>query len=423
MGLVLGLVSLYRRVGTFVPPDVYFKDLLQDYLLGKAVLDGVDPYVPMQELTGRYVGQVVQAVVAHPIPHPPPVGILFAPLALLDYPTAATIWLGLQIICIVASVYLLGRTAGVRLSALITLAIAASTLALPQFYEDLDYGQLMLVLLTLLVAARFALLSGRQMLGGTLVGLAVLVKLIPWPLVLLFLLRRDWRALAASAGTIVLGYAVAGWIIGPGTVGRYITGVAPVEAETYRAAMPNISVASLGWRLFEGTVSPGAGIYGVTAPPLVRSAPAALIVSVGLPALVLLAACLIVRRQRSLDVSLGVMICASILISPVSWAYYMLLASIPAAQVIGWLIRHRLPVRETNLALLVALPLLPSYREWAFLAFAIAGQAPVESGQSALPFGPALSTMVPAVGVGLLGWLSVKLVDQRASARADETHG
>jgi len=56
---VFGLASLDLPLGHLVPPDAYYdKDFLQDYLLGKAVLDGVDPYLPLQALSVRYVANV-----------------------------------------------------------------------------------------------------------------------------------------------------------------------------------------------------------------------------------------------------------------------------------------------------------------------------------------------------------------------------
>src|SRR3990172_1765021 len=127
-------------------------------------------------------------------------------------------------------------------------------------------------------------------------------------------------------------------MVGLGRVVRYFSEVLPKESETYRAVVSNLSVWSFGWRAFDGTGPTASGsvvlsgLYGVTAPPLVSSATAALITSTGLAALVLASAYLGVRRVRGLSASLGLMICASILISPVSWGHYLVLAAIPVAQ-------------------------------------------------------------------------------------------
>jgi len=50
------------------------------------------------------------------------------------------------------------------------------------------------------------------------------------------------------------------------------------------------------------------------------------------------------------------------------------------------LVRRRLPRRETNWALLVAVPLLLSEHYWERIAFLMAGEAPMATGESSLPF-------------------------------------
>jgi len=133
----------------------------------------------------------------------------------------------------------------------------------------------------------------------------------------------------------------------------------------------------------------------------------------------LLVACLAVRKQRNLDVSLGVMISASILTVPISWSHYLVLAVIPAAQVIRWLAGHHLPSRETNLALLVTMLLII---DWGRLATFLAGPGPVVEGGIAVSFALALLTWMPAVAVGALAWLLVWLgpVDNGVDARRDQ---
>ena len=200
----------------------------------------------------------------------------------------------------------------------------------------------------------------------------------------------------------------------------YLTQVLPQVAAAYRAAAANISVWTLGWRVFSGTGS--TVIPSITASPLIKSALAALVVSAVVPALVLLIACLAVRKRRSLDASLGVMVCVSILVSPISWGHYLVLAAIPAAQVIRWLTCRQFPSRETNNALLVAGLLAIPDGAWAKLAFLLAGQTPVAGTGSTLPFAPSLLTLGPALAVGALGWLVLTLraaeMDEQAMPRA-----
>ncbi|MBI4491279.1 MAG: DUF2029 domain-containing protein [Chloroflexi bacterium] len=409
VGVGLGLASLAQTLVYLQPPYVYIRDFLQEYLLARAIADGTDPYLPVQALAERYVSDLALAselpvaVFPHPTPHPPTVGILFLPAALLDHRLAAMLWFGLELALLAAVVYLLVRPAGAWLSLWGILALATALLGWHPVWMELLVGQLMLLILLVLAGARLALLSGRQVLGGVLLGFAMLVKPVTWPLLLLFALRRNWRVLGASVSTIVLGYVVALVAIGLGPIARYFTQVLPAVANTYQERPLNQSLWTFGWRLFEGTTWTKF-LGGGTWPPPVESELAARVVSVAVPALALLIACLAVRR-RGLDASLAIMACLSIVINPIAWEHYFVLAIIPAAQVVRWLLKHRLPRRETNLALLVAALLVVSPGDWARLGHLVASQTLQPGGPLVLRFALALLPVMPVLAIGALGWL------------------
>jgi hypothetical protein len=386
-------------VGSLLPEYLSRKDFLQEYTLARAIADGIDPYLPTDVLAERYLGGLPQTLLPHPTPHPPTLGILLLPLALFDYSTAAVLWFGLEIVGWVVSVYLLGRAAGARLSIGVTLGIAAALLMWYPVWVEMAWGQLSLVMLPLLAGAWVALRSGRSALAGVLVGLAMLLKPVPFPLLLLFVLRKDWRALLGAGSVVLGGYVVAGSVVGLKTVETYFTEVLPLVTRIYRAIWGNISISSLGWRVFDGT---RLGLTDGVVPPLVQSAAAAQVASLGLAILLLLGASWVVRRQRSLGVSLGVMMAVSILLGPISWPHYLVLAAIPAAQAIRWLVRHRLPSRETNWALIVAMLLVI---DWVMVARPLALRAPIVDGALRVPFAVAQLPLMTAVSVAALAWL------------------
>ncbi len=406
---LLGVAELKVPVQSLVVPYVYLKDFLQEWLLARAFVEGVDPYLPIPELADRFLGPLpVHLIFPHPTPHPPTAGLLFLPIGFLSYPSAAALWVVLELICLVASVYLLGRIGNLRLGWGMMLVISATSLVWYPVVLDLALGQLMLPLLLLLSGAYYALLSGQRAAGGALLGISLLVKPIAWPVLLVFLVRREWRSLVAVLSTVLLGYGVAAWAIGANVVLVYLTQVLPTVTRFYQANPYNISAWTVGWRLFDGT---DAGILpGISAPPLVQSAPAAAVVSALLPALILLASLVTVWRQRSEARSLGLMICVSIMVSPISWNHYLLLTAIPAVEAGIWLIQHHLPSRATNLGLLVGMLLLTG-DEWTTLVLALVGKAIVPGGTVFVPFAPALLTLGPTVAVAALALLLVKLPD------------
>ena len=408
VAFLLGFVALKFPVESLMVPQLYRKDFLQEYLLVRAIAEGTNPYLPIPVLAGRFLGPLPVPLFPHPTPHPPTVGLLAFPLAFLDYSAAATVWVILEMGCLVASAYLLGRIAGFRMGAQAALVTTVIALAWFPTTSEIVLGQLMLPILLLLAGAIDSLRSGRRLLGGTLVGVSILLKPVAWPVLLVFVVRRDWRALAAAVSTALVGYGAAVWALGASTVFDYLTRVLPMVTRLYRASDGNISVWTVGWRVFDGTRSEV--LAGISAPPLVHSTQTAVVVSAALPAIILLGSLIAVRRQRSEARSLGLMICVSVLVSPISWGHYLILAAIPAAEVASWLIRHRLPSRETNAALIVAMLLLPG-NEWTRLALTIAGNTAMPDGTVQIPFASALLTLGPAVATAALAALLLALPD------------
>jgi hypothetical protein len=408
LSFLFGLsVALRNLAETLWAPQMYRKDFLQEYVLARAIAEGANPYLPIPVLAHRFLGPLPVQIYSQPTPHPPTVGLLLLPLAFLDYPTAAMVWLVLEVACLLASIYLLGRIAGVRLGVTATLTIAGIALMLYPVMLDLSLGQLMLPILVLLAGAVHSVRLGRGMLGGALVGISMLLKPVAWPVLLVFVVRGQRRALASAFSVVLAGYAAAVCAMGATTVFDYLTRVLPLVTRLYHAADRNISIWTVGWRLFDGMGSPA--MPELSAPPLVQSAQAAAVVSAGLPAFVLIASVIVIRKQRSERTALGLMVCVSILVSPISWTHYLVLAAVPAVRIGEWLIRHRLPSRETNVAVLVAITLLLG-DEWTRLAFVV-GKVAVPDGTALIPFWPALFTLGPAVAVAALAVLLMALPD------------
>ncbi|HVC32280.1 MAG TPA: glycosyltransferase family 87 protein [Chloroflexota bacterium] len=418
LAMVLGLASLSLSPQSLSPPAVYRIDFVQDYVMARAIADGTNPYLPTGDLVERYLGINPGSHFPHPTPHPPTAGLLLLPLTLVGYTTAAAIWFGCELAFLVASVYLVARAEGARVSPWALLATVSALFAWYPVSEDLGSGQLMVLLLVCLTGARLALRSKRSALGGALVGLAILAKPVPWPVLLLFAIRREWRALVSALATIGLGYAAAGLVIGIDRLFFYLTRVLPTVTDGYRAIARNLSLWTVGWRVFDGTrqtVFGGTVLPAIAAPPLFKLTVAAGIVSAALPLALLVAACVVVGKLDRLDAGLGVMICVSILVSPTAWSNYLVLAVIPAAQVIAWLNSHDFPKWETNVAILVGMALFVPLFVWAILAFAIAGEPPPPSLIGSLPFVPALLTLAPSAATTGLAYLMVRLASSRAA--------
>lgn len=402
LGVVAGLVSLGAAL---TKNDLLFsmqKDFIQSYVLARAVAEGIDPYQPITMLAARYLGPETPPTFPHPSPHPPTLALLLLPLALFDYRVATLLWLGLNLVVLELSLYPLADLAGKRLSVRKALIAGAIALAWFPVYLTLREGQVNLLLLLLVAGAVAALQHDRRLLAGVALGASLLIKQVMWPLLLLLLLRRQWRAVAACLVTVLIGYTLAAGVVGLPSLWTYLIDVLPAVARYYQGHV-NQSVWNLGHRLALDVL-----IVGLPRLQPFQSLLATGLAA-GLSALVLIGA-VVTTLRLPLIWAAGVMVCVSIVINPISWPHYLVLALVPAASVFRWLWMSKGPVRETNWALVIALLLLPSYGVWSYLT-PLSDQATdaFVTDNALLALMWTLLLKGPALAAAALAWLCIAL--------------
>jgi Glycosyltransferase family 87 len=275
--------------------------------------------------------------------------LLSLPFSLLSYQQAATLWLFIELSCITISAYLLSglfaskRNGASRLS--LTLFLSILMLAWTPFMDELILGQLTSLLLLLFIGAWLSLRQDKDLKGGFLLGCAVAIKLIAWPVIAFLALKRRWRAVLSATAVMGLANLAAAWFIGLEGIAHYYLKVGPLVSALHRAQERNLSVWTIGWRLFEGTGS--SILLGVKAPPLIYAPELARWVSLALPLAVLIIGLWLAYRARSFDFSFGILVCVSILISPVAWSVYFMLLVIPFLIGGRCLMDLAFPTRET----------------------------------------------------------------------------
>ncbi len=361
-GVLLGVSVFWLIVlgASFGPEHLYLKDVLQDYLAARAIGDGLSPYLPLPHLAARYVPEWSGPVLPHPTPHPPTALLLTLPLVLGPYRLAAWLWLSVEVALLLVWVWLVVRwwkaERPVRVGEvglLMGLLVAIAPLA-----QDLVYGQWMVPLLLVVTLAWMDGRHGRPWRSGLWLGLAMGIKPIFWPLLLIWGVRRLFKALGAALVSCGSLWGAALLVVGPaGVVDYFRAGV--LVAPYYRAFAFNFSLLTLGYRLFEGTGS--ALILSVTAPPLMNVPALAPVVSFVLTGVILVGS---FWYQSRLDEegAFGVGWLGSLLLSPVVWRHYFVLALWPLAlgvkrlRVQGW------PEVKTWLWMVItALLVMPDY--------------------------------------------------------------
>ncbi|ATD70933.1 MULTISPECIES: glycosyltransferase 87 family protein [Gordonia] len=186
------------------PPAPYRIDFDVYRMGGRVFLDGGDLYGTLPTLGG---GSYL------PFTYPPLAAALFSvftvvPLGLGQGLFTAVSIACLLVVCRIVVAHLTDRPS----TDLWWLATAATTVGLwlEPVRDTLNFGQINVVLMALVVAD--ALLGRGRWWRGLLVGLAISIKLTPAVFLLLFLLRRDWRALVVSAVSAV-AYAGLGYLL------------------------------------------------------------------------------------------------------------------------------------------------------------------------------------------------------------------
>lgn len=186
----------------------------------------------------------------HRFVYPPTAAIALLPVSLGRYATTVDVWLVLCAVAVAGAGWLSmapWRRGGWPVSA----ALAAGVMIRSDALRDsLWIGNVSLLLAPLAVAVLLLYEARRWRLGTALLVLSLLIKPILLPIILVPLLRRRWREVAAAAlaGLLLLGLAIA---LVPG--GAHFFAVLRFEESggslTGRGVVYNISISGVAQRL------------------------------------------------------------------------------------------------------------------------------------------------------------------------------
>ncbi|MDV6011278.1 glycosyltransferase family 87 protein [Haloechinothrix sp. LS1_15] len=157
-----------------------------------------------------------------PFLYPPFAVAVFAPLAMLPWAQAVATIFAVNVVCVVATLYVVARRVWPDLEVRAALVVAAAALPpallLEPLRETFTFGQVNLLLMGLVAVDCLAREPWWP--RGIGVGLAAAIKLTPAAFLLFFLLRKDARASLVAVATMVLATA-AGFLVDAGASLRY----------------------------------------------------------------------------------------------------------------------------------------------------------------------------------------------------------
>jgi hypothetical protein len=264
---------------------------------------------------------------------------------------------------------------------------------------DLSYGQLSIPLLFLVSSFWLTLQNGRDRVAGTLLGISIALKIMVWPLSLILFLRHNWRALVWCLLIVFVTNLAALGIMGIDPVFHYYTQIAGSVSSYYRSYAFNHSLHTLGWRMFHRTGS--AILSGVSAEPLLFSTEIASILSVLAPLGLLVWAIWLVQQKIDLDLEFALLLCVSVLISPVAWIHYFVLLIIPMSVLMKRWVTTKVSLRDTLFSAIVLLLILFMYDQRIAALISWLGFER-RSEDIVVPFYISLLTLLPMIEVLLL---------------------
>ncbi|NLU82897.1 glycosyltransferase 87 family protein [Rhodococcus sp. HNM0569] len=294
----LSVGLLYHLAG--LPPlrdfGVWYRLDLDVYRIGgSALVDGTPLYGELP---------LTRSGVPLPFTYPPLAAVVFAPLAFVPLPVAGVVLTVASIALLAVVIVVTLRSLGFADRSILmwgTLGALAVAFALEPVSSTFDYGQINIVLMALVVVDCLA--ERTPWPRGMLVGLAAAVKLTPAVFVLFFLLRRDWRAVAGTAGGFV-AFTLVGFAATWRDSVAYWTGVLFDAGRIGTSAYPpNQSITGVLAR----------ASWDESAPWLVASAVVCCLAIAAMSAAL---------RAGEKALALCVNALAGLLVSPVSWSHH-----------------------------------------------------------------------------------------------------
>ena len=209
---------------------------------------------------------------------------------------------------------------------------------------------------------------------------------------------------AARAGiTALFGYLVVALWVGPPILADYLTRALPEVSRTFHTYPWNLSIWTSGERILGGMDG------GPPLLPQLGLAAAAPYVSLLAAICVLTATLWAVRRPMRLEWALGIGLLLSIVVNPIAWEHYFILALIPGTLVVDWLFRHGLPARMTQ-GIGFCFLSLGGYPALAGIVFALGGMLAFASGgRIAIEPSPVTVLLIPLNGMLVLTWLTISI--------------
>ncbi len=289
-------------------------------------------------------------------PFPPPTALLMIPLSGFSMKAAKDLWTVINLLMIAALVALLARLSKENMATTALILFGTGWAVVNTVY----LGQVYLLMLLCLTLSVLLLSRGKDILAGVFAGVFIPIKYFPVCMAVLFLLEGRWRAvwssLAAAAVVTVASVVILGWEVHA----QFLNSVLSSHMDGQMSnpfALSYQSWNSLLRALFvkDQLLNPDPFIDWADGFPVAR-----VVILVALVSALIASLRGQIHPARSTGSRVALLFAVTLLLSPASASYHMLLLALPAAMMLPAL---RLDSRKVALAVLAgsyfAIALLP----------------------------------------------------------------
>jgi Glycosyltransferase family 87 len=334
--LIVLVASVAVRVAVVAPVRNYLLDFRGYYAAGCGLERGISPYDTEAlrqavQLPGR------QSIV--PYMYPPPTLALAYVFSRLPYPEAQIPWIWLQFTLALGALLLLLRLERVPPSSPVGCLVALLFMGSGPFAELFRWGQFDMIVLALFATAAWADRRGRSGTAGVLLGLAIVAKVTPAPLLAVWLLCGRWKSIATALTTVALLFAASGALLGTEVFAHWHSNLSGLTQDVTRNSVSLRSVLQSAFLTItdrNGSSQPWVEL----APSVVNALRWALLAVMTCAT----AAHLWIRRQQ-LDLLAGAAVIVPLILvgSPITWPHHGVILLAPLISLAAAAVRAERP--------------------------------------------------------------------------------
>lgn len=268
--------------------------------------------------------------------NPPFFNMLIYPLTRINYATSLKLWLALNIFSGILAICLLPLIFKKNHPLFFLGAVVGLFAYYPTLFS-VQFGQITLLILPLIITAWWAARNDKLILTGIILGIAVNIKLFFGLFAIYFLLRREWRGFCWFTGTALCCALLPLLFF---SVSNYFDYHTILQHISWYSSSWNASIFGFMLRVFGGEEKniplfnlPRVGYFLY----LICSG----LILLGWAKFIYTQKSSIITSQQKTDLDFSLTLITLLLVTPLNWIYYFPLLVIPFAILVQWSLRGR----------------------------------------------------------------------------------